>query len=617
MISPANEQLLTDTGSNYLINNDTAVLYDGAVLNVEGKSYRYLMTSGVVDVYASEDCCVIYNPIQKMIQFRYPDGTEKIKRVSEHDHITPVRQRKIFINAQKRHVGMEGMYSGASCFLVCGGPSLNEKGFDYYNSMLSQPGIISMGINNITNFIRTNLWIANDMPGRFSYTIWTDPRIMKFTPIYRVDQPLWSNELQANLDRTVSDCPGVVYFRPHTWGTFKESDWFGLNRLMFGYQTGKGSRSTFLLALHALYYLGFENVYLVGCDFYMDKENKYAFSEQRTGHAIRSNNSLFNMCREVLASLQVHFKRIGFNVYNCNPKSHLKVFPFKDFEGTIKKHVIKPQKSCFGYYVCKKKKQNQPHIELSGPFGDGLCALPAIAEFKKKTGQSIVLTSKKQDMAEVLYASGIFDELKSCVGIRPKQGNHLDLRQRFAKGFGVKLKNSDIPELAIAPEPPKCIKNYVIICPEASGPKRAVRQVDDKLWVEIVKFLHSQDYSVIQVGKDYHKIPGIDLDLVNKTTLRELAGIIKASRFIVSVDTGVFHLAHALRIPQVVLFTVSDKSVRQYSNTYPLQLDDCHICRSKHVKPVTCPEGHFKCGQFSSNQVIETINQLQKDLHEE
>jgi ADP-heptose:LPS heptosyltransferase len=249
-------------------------------------------------------------------------------------------------------------------------------------------------------------------------------------------------------------------------------------------------------------------------------------------------------------------------------------------------------------------------IDLSGPLGDCLCALPAIAEFKEKNKQKIVLTSSKADMAKVLYASGLFDEVKLCPGVRPNQGNHLDLRQRFAIGLGVKLQITEIPELQIAPRPPHGIEKYVVICPEASGLKRNVREIDCGIWTSIVEYIHSQGYQVVQVGKTWYEIPEVDLNLVGKTTLWELAGIVKASTLIISVDTGVFHLAHALRITQIVFFTVTDKKYREYSDTYSIQIDVCDKCRRQHIKPIQCPEGHNYCKQFKLEQITEMMKKI-------
>jgi len=526
----------------------------------------------------------------------------------------PPKNPHVFFTKDRQHLAFENLYKGNTCFLVAGGPTLKDMGFEYYNYMLSRPGIVSMSINNIGNFIRTNFWIANDDPDRFSPSIWNDPSIIKLTVTGHKNRSTWSNESREYTGKSIAGCPGVVYFNSQTWeGEFDPKFWFEKTALCLGWSPKaktKSARSTFMMALHALYYLGFEKVYIIGADFKMSGEKKYAFDEKREGYMIRYNNKAFEQMNEIFTMLAPYFLRHNFNVFNCTKNSGLTAFPYVDFNEAIAVSTIAPQTSCEGYYASRDQKLGKYDYKFTGPLGDALCSLPAIAAYKEKHKVELRLSTRNIDVSNLLFASGVFAVQINQDGRKLAQSNSLDLRVRFAEKLGVKLINKDIPELKISAVPPAELKGapYVCICNEASGPKAKVRTINLVLWAGIVKYVKSLGYKTVQVGQKSPIIPGADLNLVGKTKLMRLGEILKAARFLVSIDTGVPHYAHAVRTPQVVLYTVADAKDRVYSDTIPVQLENCSLCRSTHNKPVECPEKHFKCGGFTLDDVKKGID---------
>jgi ADP-heptose:LPS heptosyltransferase/SAM-dependent methyltransferase len=64
---------------------------------------------------------------------------------------------------------------------------------------------------------------------------------------------------------------------------------------------------------------------------------------------------------------------------------------------------------------------------------------------------------------------------------------------------------------------------------------------------------------LVQVGaKKSRRIPGVDVSLVDRTSLHEAAWIIKHSQLHVDTDSGLVHVARALHTPAVVLFGPTD-----------------------------------------------------------
>jgi len=267
----------------------------------------------------------------------------------------PARNKKIFINRHGDAVNIIGFYRGQSCFLMCNGPSVTN----YEKHLLNQPGILTMGMNNgaANADFRPDLWTAQDPPYKFMAGIYNDPKILKFT--------LWDykNYLIPNPSgpsRKLRTLPGMIFHKRHS--AFHAEKWFEEEKIVWGRpKDSGGNRSTMLGSLHILWFLGFENVYLLGADFHMDAETKYFFDQNRTGSAIRNNNRLYKNMIKYFAQLQPLMLEQGFKVWNCNPQSKLHVFPFMSLESAIRKNVINTSVSTLGMY--EKVKKPKPKTE--------------------------------------------------------------------------------------------------------------------------------------------------------------------------------------------------------------------------------------------------------------
>ena len=230
-------------------------------------------------------------------------------------------------------------YRGRSAFLMLSGPSLNQLDL----TQLSRRGIVSMAVNNAWTLHRPTLWTCVDDPGRFIDTGWKDPGILKIVPVSHFDKRLRVQNPDGSFRASafkVRQMPGVLFYRRSDH--FDHSRFLKSDTINWG-QDGehtdslgiKGKRSVMLAALHLLHYLGFRTVYLLGCDFKMANDRKYAFSEDRTKEAIRHNNILYESLQKRFEALKPHFDQHGFKVINCSPGSELGVFERMEFAEAI------------------------------------------------------------------------------------------------------------------------------------------------------------------------------------------------------------------------------------------------------------------------------------------
>ena len=251
----------------------------------------------------------------------------------------PARNGLRLYTADFDSISLGGFYKGRSAFLVLSGPSLNDLDL----TLLDRRGIVTMSVNNSWTVHRPTLWTCVDDPGRFIDTGWKDPGVLKFVPVCH-----WARKLRIQAsDGTMRDSayrvaqmPSVLFFRRSNhfdherfltgdtvpWGNDpKSTDSLGI----------KGKRSVMLVALRLLHHLGFRTVYLLGCDFRMAVDHKYAFDETREAAAIRHNNVLYDSLSRRFQALLPHFEKHRFRVVNCSPGSGLGVFDRMSYEEAI------------------------------------------------------------------------------------------------------------------------------------------------------------------------------------------------------------------------------------------------------------------------------------------
>jgi len=245
---------------------------------------------------------------------------------------------------------------GASCFLLCGGPSLRTLDL----SLLKGKGL-TCALNNAWFLHRPHLWVCADTPERFWDEGWRDPTIMKFCPRSHMHRTLRIPDDEGVLKPSplkAGDCPNTWFymrnngFNPATfldeegvsWGTLKGTpDSLGI----------ANSRSVMLSAMKILPWLGIRTIYLLGCDFHMalsQQATPYAWDEKKDARGRKGNNNLYQVLATRLRAVAPFFEERGIKVYNCNPTSGLTVFPHLSYEEALGREGGKPPVVTKGWY---------------------------------------------------------------------------------------------------------------------------------------------------------------------------------------------------------------------------------------------------------------------------
>ena len=209
--------------------------------------------------------------------------------------------------------------------------------------------------------------------------------------------------------------------------------------------------------------------------------------------------------------------------------------------------------------------------------GDLICSTPVIRKLHESYGQKIVVISKmpelfkcnpyveksfKSTSIDMDYINENFTVHNSFynIGVRNERGveykhNVYDVRQFHASNLGFMLAKKEMDCDYIPTEPLSFVlpEKYVVIHPVQTW---ASRTWSAEKWMILTQMLNEAKIAVISIGKDSSEtgffnvqkpvfnfeIP-IGLNLMNKTSISDCWHIINKAEAIVTMDSGLLHLA--------------------------------------------------------------------------
>jgi hypothetical protein len=207
-------------------------------------------------------------------------------------------------------------YQGKTVYLICNGPSFAKTYRDYLNNQ----NVLTYTLNHGIDSFKSDIWSFIDLPFLFRSKSWLDPKVLKVIPKHYLNEAI---EIEGEY-HIIKDFPNVVGVK--AYACEKNSYELKNDKVCIG---EKGTLSTFVMALHVCFFLGFREVYLLGCDFDMNNENPYWFKEKHKDDVVEWNNKVYVNLEEILLSMKKMFELNGMNVYNLNPESKLNVFEKK------------------------------------------------------------------------------------------------------------------------------------------------------------------------------------------------------------------------------------------------------------------------------------------------
>ncbi len=148
-----------------------------------------------------------------------------------------------------------------------------------------------------------------------------------------------------------------------------------------------------------------------------------------------------------------------------------------------------------------------------------------------------------------------------------KVDNHFcygNLLQAFSFGAGLPKLN-DKPKLYLPENFKSSVslpEKYIVIHPLSSSPQNQGKNWDNQKWNELVGYLISNNFNVVEIGKKSIIKNNSDkfINLCDRISLLEIAFMIKRCDLFIGVDSGFAHFANALDIKKWIVLLGQHKN---------------------------------------------------------
>jgi len=163
-----------------------------------------------------------------------------------------------------------------------------------------------------------------------------------------------------------------------------------------------------------------------------------------------------------------------------------------------------------------------------------------------------------------------------------------------------------------------------------TGPTWAIREWPTTSWEALVKELNRAGFlNILQIGTSSHlslgtvhspALTGI-ISLIDQFSLEETAAVIALSNLFIGIDSGLLHMASALRIPCVGIFGPTSPQLRlptkdtKHCVTSPVECQGCHHRIPRIHWESGCPNNAMCMKTIQASSVIASCLELLSDSH--
>lgn len=195
-------------------------------------------------------------------------------------------------------------YNTSKAILVCGGPSMNSIDL----SKLRGPGKTIIGLNNTYPKVYPDIWICADDPHCYN-------RHVFYEPFMKILRGGYNNRKVEG--HSIYTLPNVHYFDHDKCKYVDLLDRVGKDTSKFVWHF-----DVFTVTINILLWMGFKELYLVGCDLSTEKGD-YHHGQKLSEKNREYNSSLYDKLYGYLSWLNNNRFRFGLNIYSMSPLSRI------------------------------------------------------------------------------------------------------------------------------------------------------------------------------------------------------------------------------------------------------------------------------------------------------